>query len=57
MHSANKIPGYTGFVPYKSDFFGQTVGVLNSKAQQVYRASFQSNSDPRKPAKTLVELQ
>jgi len=49
MHSANKIPGYTGYVPYRSEFFGNTVGVTNKQAQDVYRS-------PGNPEHSIYQL-
>jgi hypothetical protein len=38
MANASKnIPGYTGFVPFKSEFFGKTVCASNRNAEHIYR--------------------
>lgn len=38
MQSSRNIPGYTGFVPYKAEFFGATTCTENRAAETVYRA-------------------
>jgi len=37
--SGNNIPGYTGFVPYKCEFFGKTTCDSNRGAEHAFRAS------------------
>lgn len=37
MNSGKNIPGYSGFIPYKNDFFGNTTCSANRAAQEVYR--------------------
>ena len=37
MNSGKNIPGYTGFVPFKSEFFGQTTCQSNRAAESTYR--------------------
>lgn len=39
MNSGYNIPGYTGFIPYKSEFFGDTTCHANKQAEYVYRNS------------------
>jgi hypothetical protein len=40
MHSGEKIPGYTGFVPFRFENIGVTVGQANRVAEQAYRSNF-----------------
>ena len=37
MNSSKNIPGYTGYIPYKSEFFGNTTCFANRAAENVYR--------------------
>jgi hypothetical protein len=37
MNSSTIIPGYTGFVPFKSEFFGSTDGTSNKAAEKIYK--------------------
>lgn len=39
MNSGRNIPGYTGFIPFKSEFFGYTAGAQNKCAEATYRTS------------------
>jgi len=39
MNSGRNIPGYTGFIPFKSEFFGYTAGNQNKCAEMTYRTS------------------
>jgi hypothetical protein len=41
-NSSLNIPGYTGFIPFKSNFVGRTVCDANRDAQKAFRSS-QSN--------------
>jgi hypothetical protein len=36
LGTAVKIPGYTGFMPYKNDLVGLTTGRANKVSQQAY---------------------
>ena len=39
MKSGEKIPGYTGFVPFRFENIGLTVGESNRVAENAYRTS------------------
>jgi hypothetical protein len=39
MNSGEKIPGYTGYVPYRYENIGMTVGTSNKVAEGIYRDS------------------
>lgn len=56
MNSGKNIPGYTGFVPYKSEFFGNTTCHSNRQAEQTYRVEHTSN-DLSNVGKTILALQ
>ena len=56
MNSGKNIPGYTGFVPYKSEFFGTTTCSSNRAAEFTYRVQA-SGSDLSKVGRTILELQ
>lgn len=45
MNSSKNIPGYTGFIPYKSEYFGNTTGQSNIQAEQTYRSSANKFND------------
>ena len=45
MNSSRNIPGYTGFIPYKSEYFGATTGMQNLQAEQTYRSSANKFND------------
>ncbi len=45
MNSSKNIPGYTGFIPYKSEFFGNTTGASNAQAEMTYRSSSNKFND------------
>lgn len=56
MNSGRNIPGYTGFVPYKSEFFGNTTCHTNRAAEQIYRVQ-NSGKDLSTVGKTILALQ
>jgi hypothetical protein len=56
MNSGKNIPGYTGFVPYKSEFFGTTTCSSNRAAEFTYRVQASGN-DLSKVGRTILELQ
>jgi len=55
MNSGRNIPGYTGFVPFKSEFFGQTTCSSNRAAEQTYKTQA-SGSKLSNAAKTILEI-
>lgn len=57
MNSGSKIPGYTGFVPFKSEFFGTTSSQSNKQAEEVYKVSSASGKDFAKVGRTILEIQ
>lgn len=54
MNSGSNIPGYTGFIPYKSEFFGNTTCHANRSAENVYRSA--SHTDITRAGQSIVEL-
>ena len=44
MSYGRNIPGYTGFIPFKAEFFGQTTGSSNLKAEIINRHAIETNS-------------
>jgi hypothetical protein len=52
MQSSRNIPGYTGFVPFKAEFFGATTCTENRAAETVYRAQYFKST-----GKSILELQ
>ena len=60
MNSGSNIPGYTGFIPYKQEFFGNTTCYANRAAETVYRShKLHSGSleDLRAAERTIVDIQ
>ena len=55
MNSGKNIPGYTGFVPFKSEFFGQTTCQSNRAAEQTYRVQASGNKFSS-VGKTILEI-
>lgn len=49
MNSGKNIPGYTGFIPYKSEFFGNTTCYANRAAETVYRSANQPTAYGSQP--------
>jgi len=56
MSYSQKIPGYTGFIPFKSDFFGQTTGMSNRNAEQTYRHAIETKNF-KSTGRTIMQLQ
>jgi hypothetical protein len=56
MNSGKNIPGYTGFVPYKSEFFGITTCHSNKAAETTYRVQ-QTGQNLTNVGRTILELQ
>ena len=55
MNSGRNIPGYTGFVPYKAEFFGNTTCHSNRAAETVYREQ-NSGKDLSSVGRTILSL-
>lgn len=55
MNSSNNIPGYTGFIPYKREFFGSTTCQNNKSAEYTYRTQHEAR-DFATIGKTILEL-
>jgi len=46
MNSGNKIPGYTGYVPYRYENIGLTVGASNRVSEGIYRGALTNKGKP-----------
>jgi hypothetical protein len=57
MNSGIHIPGYTGYVPFKSEFIGSTTGVSNRAAEQVYRAHARDTKNFSRTGEAVLALQ
>lgn len=57
MNSGIHIPGYTGYVPFKSEFIGSTTGVSNRAAEQVYRAYARDAKSFSRTGEAILALQ
>jgi hypothetical protein len=54
--SVEKIPGYSGFVPYKSDLIGLTTGESNRLAQATYQTEKEARSGNNRLGRLGAEI-